>query len=185
MVAGHHAHAVVGVHDYGGGGILHDVHLRHREEGAVDNPVNVNGLEAVAAVALNAPAVRLQQDVRADFRILLGHAITLKGIGQKAVHQIPGYIRSCFHSSILLLPYLGRCICKKSAATTPTGLGSCRAHLTYSRSRRAVISVFSIAVRFQKCKGQFALAWPCVCVFHKTIVLQWIHPFFRQKAALL
>ena len=97
VVAGHHAHSVVGVHDHRGGGVFHNVHFSLRQQGPVDNPVNVDGLEPVASVAFDAPPIGFQQDVGADFRVVLRYAVALEGVDEEAVHQVPGYVRSRFH----------------------------------------------------------------------------------------
>ena len=84
-----HAHAVVRVHYHGRRRLFQDLDLRHGFQRSVDDPVDVDGLESVAAMALNAAAVAFKQHIRTDGRILSRYAVTGKRIGQKSVHQFP------------------------------------------------------------------------------------------------
>ena len=100
-IAGHHAHAVVGVHDHRGGRFENGLQLRHGQERAVFDAVEIDRLEAVAAVALDAAAVGFQEHVGADRRVLLRDAVGLEHLDHEAVHERPGNVGSGFHTLIL------------------------------------------------------------------------------------
>ena len=148
-IAGHHAHAVVGVHHHGGGGVLQNLDLRFGQQGAVDDAVDVNGLKAVAAVALDAPAVRLQQNVGTDFCVLLGHAVGLEHVDHKRVHQVPCYIRSCLHKLFSFHSFWGVAH-KKRAQRYPVFLG-----VVTLKSHNSV-SEGSISQLCEKCNIKFS-----------------------------
>ena len=88
-MAGHHAHAVIGIQHGGGGRFLQDIDPGDRVLNARLDAVYIDGLEAVAAVAFNAPAVAFQQYIRADGGFVPRHAVAREGVGQKSVHQLP------------------------------------------------------------------------------------------------
>ena len=99
-IAGHHAHAVVRVHDQRGGRLLQDLQLCFRQQRAIIYAVQIDGLEPVAAVAFDAPAVRFQQHVCADGSIRFRYAVRFKNINHKSIHHVPGDARSviCHHT---------------------------------------------------------------------------------------
>ena len=106
LMGSDHAHSVVGVHDDGGGGLFDDVDSGDGKQGAVLNPVQINGLKAVAPMALNTPAVRFQQHIGADLCVVLRHAIGFEHIDHKGFNQIPCDIRSGLHSKYLQLSFV-------------------------------------------------------------------------------
>ena len=94
-VADHLAHAVVAVHHRRGGGVFDDLKARH---GVLDpglDTVQVDGLEAVHAVGLDAPPVRLQQVVRAERRVLRRYAAAREDLRHKIRNRPPvhGHLR--------------------------------------------------------------------------------------------
>lgn len=95
LVARDHAHAVVCVHNKRGGRFLHNLVFGDGFEDAGVDAVEVDGfLKAVAAVAFDAAAVALQQNIRADFRVLQRDAVGNERVDHKALNHVPRDIRS-------------------------------------------------------------------------------------------
>jgi hypothetical protein len=67
------------------GVFLNDFVVRDGVEDARVDAVEIDGLKAVAAVAFNAAAVALEQDVRADFRVFLRNAISLERVDHEVL----------------------------------------------------------------------------------------------------
>ena len=80
---------MMAVHNGGGGGFLNDFKVGHGELDAGLDAVQIDGLEAIYAVGLNAALVGLQQHVRANLGILFGNAVALERIHNKVGDDIP------------------------------------------------------------------------------------------------
>ena len=92
-------HAVVTV-DYSCGlGLLEYLKVGDRILDACLYTVQIDRLEAVAAMTLYAPAVRFQKDIGTDPGILLRHTITFECIGNKRSDKIP-WTNNSAHTSL-------------------------------------------------------------------------------------
>ena len=89
LIADDLTHAVMAVHNGGGGGFLDDFKVGHGELDTGLDAVQIDGLEAIYAVGLDAALVGLQQHVRANFCILFGNAVALERIHNKVGDDIP------------------------------------------------------------------------------------------------
>ena len=116
LVACDHAHAVVRVHNKRGGRFLHNLVFGDGFEDAGVDAVEVDGFEAVAAVAFDAAAVALQQNIRADFRVLQRDAVGNERVDHKALNHVPRDIRSG--------------LCHKSFSSCFVGVDVCR-HVSF------------------------------------------------------
>ena len=91
VIGSYHAHAVMSVVHQRGGGVFQDLDFRGGFQSPLDNAVDVDGLEAVDAVALDAALVGLEQHVGADDRVVAGDTDRYEGVGDEVVKRVPIY----------------------------------------------------------------------------------------------
>ena len=89
FVADDLTHAVVTVNDRRCGRFAHDFEICHGVLDACLDTVDVDGLEAVDAVAFNAALVGGEKHVGADFGVLAEHTHSDKCVGDEAVKSFP------------------------------------------------------------------------------------------------
>ena len=94
------AHAVVAVNDRCGRRFLHDFKIGNGVLNADINAVNINGLKTVDSVGFNAPAVGLQQYVRANLRILARNANAYECVRYKRADGFPVNDGFCHDESL-------------------------------------------------------------------------------------
>ena len=85
LMGSNHAHAIVSIHNYSTRSILDNFNFGFRQQGAVFNTIQVNRLEAVAAVALDTASVAFQQNICTNACILFGNAVFNKYVYHKIV----------------------------------------------------------------------------------------------------
>ena len=73
------------IHNYSTRSILDNFNFGFRQQGAVFNTIQVNRLEAVAAVAFDTASVAFQQNVCTNACILFGNAVFNKYVYHKIV----------------------------------------------------------------------------------------------------
>lgn len=102
LVADDLTHTVVAVHNRGGLGFLDDFKIGYGVLDASLDAVQVNGLEAVDAVGLDAAMIGLEQHVRANLRILFRNAVLNERFGNEIGNGLPIDDDSACHDDFLL-----------------------------------------------------------------------------------
>ena len=79
-MAGNHTHSVMRIHYDGGGCFFYDFNIGNGQKSALFDTIDVDGFEAVAAVAFDASSVRFEQYVSADCGVLSRYSVAHKSV---------------------------------------------------------------------------------------------------------
>ena len=151
LVADDLTHTVVTVNDSGRLGLFDYLKIG---DGVLDtcfDAVEVNGLEAIAAVGLDTALIRLKKNVGADLRVCSRYAVAYEGIDYEICDCFPiNYV--CFwHNFALLKKFLT--VTKEKGRTKIWN--SRPIPISVSKSLRSIYLLFDYSIRIRVCQGIF------------------------------